>query len=80
MLCKKTYKNQITIPKKVMEIFDDVEYFNAEVRDGVIILEPLEISPRKDARLEKVRKKIADLGLTESDIENAVRWARKKRD
>jgi len=80
MLCKKTYKNQITIPKKVMEKFDGVEYFNAEVRDGVIILEPLEISPRKDIRLEKVRKKIADLGLTERDIENAVKWARKKRE
>ena len=54
MLSKKTYKNQITIPKKV------------------------EITPRKDIRLEKVRKKIADLGLSERDIENAVKWAKNK--
>ncbi len=79
MLCKRTYKNQITIPKKVMENFDGVEYFKAEVRDGAIVLEPVEITARNDVRLEKVRKKIADLGLTERDIEDAVRWARKKR-
>ncbi len=78
MLCKRTYKNQITIPKKVMEKFDGVEYFEARIREGTIVLEPVEITPLDESRLVKVRKKVAELGLTERDIEDAVAWARKK--
>jgi bifunctional DNA-binding transcriptional regulator/antitoxin component of YhaV-PrlF toxin-antitoxin module len=78
MLCKRTYKNQITIPKKVMEKFDGVEYFEARIQDGAIVLEPVEVKPLDDNRLEKVRRKIAALGLTEKDIEDAVSWARRQ--
>jgi hypothetical protein len=78
MLCKRTYKNQITIPKKVMEEFDGVDYFEAKIRDGSIILEPVEVKPLQKTRLAKVRKKIAVLGLTERDIEDAVAWARSR--
>jgi hypothetical protein len=78
MLCKRTYKNQVTIPKKVMEEFDGVEYFEARVREGAIVLEPVVITPLDDSRLVKVRKKVAELGLTEKDVEDAVAWARKK--
>jgi hypothetical protein len=78
MLCKRTYKNQITIPKKVMEKFDGVEYFEARIREGAIVLEPVEIKLLDEGRLAKARKKIAALGLTEQDVEDAVAWARKK--
>jgi bifunctional DNA-binding transcriptional regulator/antitoxin component of YhaV-PrlF toxin-antitoxin module len=78
MLCKRTYKNQITIPKKVMEKFDGVEYFEARIREGSIVLEPVEVKPLEENRLTKARKKIAELGLTERDVEDAVAWARKK--
>jgi hypothetical protein len=78
MLCKRTYKNQITIPKKVMEKFDGVEYFEARIREGAIVLEPVEIKLLDEGRLAKARKKIAALGLTERDVEDAVAWARKK--
>lgn len=78
MLCKRTYKNQITIPKKVMEKFDGVEYFEARIREGAIVLEPVEIRPLDESRLVKVRRKVAELGLTERDVEDAVAWARKK--
>ena len=78
MLCKRTYKNQITLPKKVMEKFAGVEYFVVSVKEGAIVLKPAEITPLGEDRLEKVRKKIAALGLTERDIEDAVAWARKK--
>lgn len=80
MLCKRTYKNQITIPKKIMEKFDGVEYFEARIREGAIILEPVEVKLLEKTRLAKVRKKIADLGLTERDIEDAVAWARSRRE
>lgn len=78
MLCKRTYKNQITLPKKVMEDFKDVEYFQTKVEDGKIILEPVKIVPASGRPLEKVRRKIAALGLTEKDVEEALAWARKK--
>ena len=78
MLCKKTYKNQITLPKKVMENFKDVEYFNADVRDGKIVLDPVQLISLGTDKLENIRKKIEDLGLSEEEIEKAVAWARKK--
>ncbi len=78
MLCKRTYKNQITIPKKVMEKFDGVEYFEARIREGSIVLEPVEVKPIDESRLAQARKKVAELGLTERDVEDAVAWARKK--
>jgi hypothetical protein len=78
MLCKRTYKNQITLPKKIMEEFKDVEYFQAKTERGKIILEPIKMIPLSERPVEQARKKIAALGLTEKDIEEAIAWARKK--
>ena len=41
MLAKLTTKNQITIPKKVVEQLPDVKYFDVELKDGVVVLKPL---------------------------------------
>ncbi len=76
MLCKKTYKNQITLPKRLMEKFDDVEYFDIKEERGRIILKPVEMKP--SASIAKIREKIASLGLKEKDIDDAIFWARKK--
>jgi hypothetical protein len=78
MLCKRTYKNQITLPKKVMEQFDGYDYFEAKAEKGKIILEPVKITPQGESVLEKVRDKAAALGLTSKDIEEAIGWARKQ--
>jgi len=78
MLCKKTYKNQITLPKKIMEEFEDYEYFDVKASRGKIILEPVKMTSRDKILLEKVRDKIKALGLTNKDIEDAVSWARKE--
>ena len=77
MLCKRTFKNQITLPKKLMTAFGDVEYFEAEAKRDRIILIPVKISPLKKATLSSVRKKMASLGLSEKDIDKAIKWARK---
>ncbi|MFH0795635.1 MAG: AbrB/MazE/SpoVT family DNA-binding domain-containing protein [Candidatus Omnitrophota bacterium] len=76
MLCKKTYKNQITLPKKIVEQFGDFEYLKVGIEDEQIILTPVEMEPI--VSLTRIRKKIFALGLTEQDIEEAIRWARKK--
>jgi len=78
MLCKKTYKNQITLPKKIMEEFEDYEYFDVKASKGKIILEPVKMTSSDKILLEKVRDKIAALGLAPEDIEDAIDWARKE--
>ena len=75
MLAKKTVKNQITLPKKIVERFPDVEYFDVHVDNGNIILRP--VSPN---RIDEVRDKLAELGITERDIRDAVNWARGSKD
>ncbi len=76
MLCKRTYKNQITLPKRVMEKFSGVEYFDVEEEHDRIILRPVEMKPC--VSLAEIREKVASMGLTEKDIEDAISRARKK--
>ena len=71
MLAKLTSKNQLTLPKSVVEAVAASEYFDVEVREGQIVLTPVRIQ-RGDA----VRAKLAALGLTDAEVSNAVRWAR----
>lgn len=76
MLAKKTSKNQITLPKRVLKGIPETDYFDIEVRGSEIVLRPVKITPA-DSTLKSVRTKIASLGLNEKDIEEAIRWARK---
>ncbi len=41
MLAKKTSKNQLTLPKKIVKDFPGVEYFDVAVNKGRIVLTPL---------------------------------------
>ncbi|RMG69234.1 MAG: AbrB/MazE/SpoVT family DNA-binding domain-containing protein [Nitrospirae bacterium] len=77
MLCKKTSKNQLTLPKDIVEKFKGVEYFDVVAKGDRIILTPVKIVPAKDT-LKEIREKVRKLGLTEKDVEKAIRWARKK--
>ena len=72
MLAKLTSKNQLTLPKSVTRSLGACEYFEVMVVEGQIILIPVKIQ-RSDA----VRAKLADLGLSEQDVADAVAWARK---
>jgi antitoxin component of MazEF toxin-antitoxin module len=71
MLAKITSKNQLTLPKSVMQAVGATEYFDVEARAGQIILTPVRIH-RGDA----VRAKLAELNLTDDDMSAAVSWAR----
>jgi hypothetical protein len=77
MLAKKTSKNQLTLPKDVIKDFADVQYFDVTVKEKKIVLTPVKIAP-VDADLSDVREKMAALGITENDVDKAVKWARKK--
>lgn len=71
MLAKLTSKNQITLPKAIIQQVDSPEYFSVALEDGRIVLTPMQVRPA-----DAVRNKLAALGITETDVEDAVRWAR----
>jgi bifunctional DNA-binding transcriptional regulator/antitoxin component of YhaV-PrlF toxin-antitoxin module len=75
MLAKITAKNQITIPKKIIDQLPNVKYFEVELKDGMVMLKPLKVY---DANLDQIRTKIKRLGLRENIIKEAIQWARKK--
>ena len=72
MLAKMTTKNQLTLPKALIAQVGATEYFDAQVRNGQLVLTPVRIQ-----RGDLVRAKLAELNLSEADIADAVTWARK---
>lgn len=71
MIAKKTSKNQLTLPKKVVEHFPNVEYFDVRVDDGQITLVPV-----RPGHLQQVQARLGQLGISERDVRDAVAWAR----
>ena len=71
MLAKLTSKNQLTLPPAVASAFQGTEYFDVTNENGRIVLTPVHLN-----RAAAVRKKLADLGLSEADVAEAVAWAR----
>ena len=78
MLAKKTSKNQVTLPKKIVDGLPETDYFDVTIREGAVVLRPVAIT-EAGSKLAMVRKKIRKLGLTSKDIDNAIRWARSRR-
>lgn len=72
MLAKKTVKNQLTLPKKIVDLFPDVSYFEVKSERGGILLLPV-----RQNRMEALRRKMARLGLSPSDLTRAVKWSRR---
>jgi len=73
MLVKITSKNQITIPKKIIDQMPEVKYFDVELKDGTIKLKPLRIY---NVDLEQIRSKVKKLGLKQDSVTEAIRWGR----
>jgi bifunctional DNA-binding transcriptional regulator/antitoxin component of YhaV-PrlF toxin-antitoxin module len=75
MLAKITSKNQITIPKKIIDQIPQTQYFDVELKEGIIQLRPLKIY---GTDLGQIRSKIKKLGLKENSVAEAIKWAREK--
>jgi hypothetical protein len=73
MLAKKTVKNQITLPKAIVEKLPATDYFEVGIRGEEIVIRPVVIEA-KGIRLEKIRAKMKALGLSEKDVDAAIRW------
>lgn len=71
MLIKLNAKNQITLPKSLMQAVGPTDYFDVEAKGGQIVLTPARL-----VAADAVRAKLAELGITEADTTVAVHWAR----
>jgi hypothetical protein len=71
MLAKKTSKNQITLPKAIITRFGEVDYFDVSTDGESIVLRPL-----RQSRSDEARERLAQMGITEEDVRDAVEWAR----
>lgn len=72
MLAKLTVKNQLTIPKSALTHCQGIEYFDVSEENGRIVLTPVRINTA-----DAVRSKLAEMGLNEKDLKDAVDWARR---
>ena len=75
MISKMTAKNQITIPKKIVNQIPDVRYFDVAFEDGIVLLKPLNLY---DTDLRKIRAKLKRIGVDADSVKEAVLWARSR--
>ena len=73
MLAKLTSKNQLTLPKAVVEQLR-ADYYSVRTEGQSIVLTPVKLGG-----LEAVQDKLATLGIVEADGARAVTWARKQK-
>lgn len=71
MLAKLTSKNQITLPKAVLDSCPEAQYFEVSQTGAQIVLTPVRIN-----RADAVRSKLAELGIADKDVSDAITWAR----
>lgn len=71
MLAKLNSKNQLTLPKAITGAIEATDYFDVTTEHGRIVLTPVRIN-----RADGVRARLAELGLSEADVKDAVAWAR----
>ena len=71
MLAKLTSKNQLTLPRAVTAAVEATEYFDVTTENGRIVLTPVRVN-----RADGVRAKLAELGLSDTDVNDAITWAR----
>ena len=70
-MTKLNAKNQITLPRSLMQAVGQTDYFDAEAKGGQIVLTPVRF-----VAADAVRAKLAELGIAETDAAAAVDWSR----
>ena len=73
MLAKRTSKNQITLPKAIVQRVGEADYDDVTVQYGKIVLTPVRLQ-----QADAARAKLEALGFTQDDVEDAIAWARKR--
>ena len=73
MLAKRTSKNQVTLPKAIIQMVDQADYYDVTAQNGKIILTPVHLQ-----QADAVRAKLEELGITQDEVSDAIAWARKR--
>lgn len=71
VIAKRTSKNQLTLPKAVVEQMGAADYYDLACDNGRIVLTTLH-----PGGAEAVRRLLAELGISEADVPEAVTRAR----
>lgn len=71
VIAKRSSKNQLTLPKAVVEQVGAADDDDVACDNGRIVLTPLH-----PGGAEAVRRRLAELGISEADVAEAVTWAR----
>ena len=71
MLAKITAKNQLTLPKRVIDALGNPSHFEVEIDGGRLVL-----IPSRAGSATAVRRKLQTLDLLERDVADALAWAR----
>jgi hypothetical protein len=71
MLIKRNAKNQITLPKSLVQVVGSTVYFDVQAKGGQIVLTPVRF-----VAADAVRAKLTEIGITETDMTAAVDWSR----
>ena len=73
MRAKVTGHNQLSFPEELAWALQGREFFEVSEEFGKLVLTPVAVS-----ELDKVRMELANRGITQQDIDDAVKWARGK--
>ncbi len=73
MLAKRTSKNQVTLPKAIVQTAGEADYYDGTVQDGKNVLTPVRLQ-----HAYAVRAKLEDLGITLDDVGDEIAWASKR--
>ncbi len=73
MLTKRTSKNQVTLPKAVVQMVGEADYYDVTAQNGKIVLTPVRLQ-----QADAVRSKLEEIGITVDDVGDAIAWARKR--
>jgi hypothetical protein len=76
MLTKKTAKNQLTIPKALLDQLPPTDYFDAEVVDDALVLKPVKVVQMVD--IARIRTRLKRRRVRPDDVKQAVLGAREK--
>ena len=71
MRARLTAGNRLTLPKAALAAVGPADYFDVTAENGRLVLTPVRTN-----RADAVRAKLADSGLSEADVGDAVGWGR----
>lgn len=75
-----TSKGQVTIPKAVRELYglEQGDYLVLEPRDEDLVVRKGRMVSEEEFELlaDRIAERFADRGISRSEVEDAVRWAR----